>query len=552
MRLVYILYILFITLLPSVALADTCSVLEPGTTVKVSDRPAVYVLNARRELLYFPSGNEYKSWRDTDTYEGITTISQFCFDELPIPTLSPAGVSFRPGSYLLKRADNPQLYVVEPGNRVRKINVASATSLYGNSPVQTIPQSIWFNYTVSTAPEITDALPHSGMLVTNNDTYFFIDNENKLRTLSPETLTANHIRTDFFRPVSAETLQQFATGERITARHASLSDSTQSASTTLISSTRPLQAPVIGGPTTLRTGTSTAVVFPKLYFASTDKTSSLVRFQLQLDDSADFSSPVIDFTSRLLKNGKLSFSTRGKPPVGDVYTTGKYDAPLSDGTYYWRVKIIDSAGNESPYTTANNGNPAFYVDTSQLPTIDLHFVMVSPNRANLDEAQLISDSFAEISHYLVSDNGEQLVTLTNKNPVYYTAFNASSCGTIITEDNPLGTYALCKNTEIVDPSAITLLVSTKIPTSRSKLSKPIASIKLSHLIAPGARGRIIAHELGHVFNLGHICDEENSNIMVGVGNCTAEIPTTSLFSDKQVAVIKKRVAQYVSTFKKLQ
>jgi len=61
--------------------------------------------------------------------------------------------------------------------------------------------------------------------------------------------------------------------------------------------------------------------------------ASGVSYSLQVDDNADFSSPIIS------KEG-LTEST---------YTLTK-DEALSKGTYYWRVKAVDGAGNASGWT----------------------------------------------------------------------------------------------------------------------------------------------------------------------------------------------------------
>jgi len=61
--------------------------------------------------------------------------------------------------------------------------------------------------------------------------------------------------------------------------------------------------------------------------------ASGVSYSLQIDDNADFSSPIIS------KEG-LTEST---------YTLTK-DEALSKGTYYWRVEAVDGAGNASGWT----------------------------------------------------------------------------------------------------------------------------------------------------------------------------------------------------------
>ena len=61
----------------------------------------------------------------------------------------------------------------------------------------------------------------------------------------------------------------------------------------------------------------------------TDATA--VYYQLQVDDNADFSSPVVNKTKVTLSSTTL--------PV------------LADGVYYWRVRAVDAAGNASAWTS---------------------------------------------------------------------------------------------------------------------------------------------------------------------------------------------------------
>jgi hypothetical protein len=71
-------------------------------------------------------------------------------------------------------------------------------------------------------------------------------------------------------------------------------------------------------------------------------------YKLQVDDSADFASPVIDYTSESQAAGAKTF------PVSPT---------LSDGDYYWRVQVTNS-GTYSDWLPANSGQVAFRVDTT--------------------------------------------------------------------------------------------------------------------------------------------------------------------------------------------
>ena len=66
---------------------------------------------------------------------------------------------------------------------------------------------------------------------------------------------------------------------------------------------------------------------------STVVDATAVHYQLQLDETADFATPVV---SRTWLNG----------------SSWSVDTPLPDGVYYWRVRAVDAAGNASAWTAA--------------------------------------------------------------------------------------------------------------------------------------------------------------------------------------------------------
>ena len=92
--------------------------------------------------------------------------------------------------------------------------------------------------------------------------------------------------------------------------------------------------------------------------------SDTVAFHIQVDDTRDFSSPVIDYTSALGPQGAQTF-TVGQTPNGGLYSAGSINQNLASGTYYWRVQTIDQHGVKSPYQTANKGSLAFLIASSE-------------------------------------------------------------------------------------------------------------------------------------------------------------------------------------------
>jgi hypothetical protein len=169
-------------LVPTVVNAQAaCPTLEAGDLFKVPNNSAVYLLNADMERLYFPHATVYKTWYED--YSGVVEIPNTCVDAYPAPSSAPFGVNYRPGSTLVKVQISPSVYVVETGNKKSKLgSEAVARSLYGDnwaSKVMDIADVFWPNYT-TTGDEITEAVPHNGMLVKtsgSSNVYHVVDGE---------------------------------------------------------------------------------------------------------------------------------------------------------------------------------------------------------------------------------------------------------------------------------------------------------------------------------------------------------------------------------------
>lgn len=114
---------------------------------------------------------------------------------------------------------------------------------------------------------------------------------------------------------------------------------------------------------------------PDLTFTlSDDDSGDTVKYQIQIDDNSDFSSPVVDYTSALAAQGARTF-TVGQAAGSGTYTTGSSGQTLDDTSYYWRVKTIDDGSSASSYSTANSGAIAFQLDT----TFPIGFILESPS-----------------------------------------------------------------------------------------------------------------------------------------------------------------------------
>lgn len=112
------------------------------------------------------------------------------------------------------------------------------------------------------------------------------------------------------------------------------------------------------------TGAFTLDTTPTFTFTLSDADAAdTVKYKIQIDDSSDFGSAVVDYTSALAAQGSTSF-TVGQAAGSGSYTTGASGQTLSDGSYYWRVKTIDDDAAESSYSTANSGSVALQVDAT--------------------------------------------------------------------------------------------------------------------------------------------------------------------------------------------
>ncbi|KKR12423.1 MAG: hypothetical protein UT40_C0027G0003 [Candidatus Woesebacteria bacterium GW2011_GWA1_39_21b] len=149
-------------------------------------------------------------------------------------------------------------------------------------------------------------------------------------------------------------------------------------STIFTSSPNPYAPTSLGGHTT---GATTSDNAPGFTFSLSDPgVSDTVKYRIQIDDTPNFSSPVVDYTSALAAQGSRSF-TVGQAAGGGSYTTGSTGQTLSNGSYYWRVKAIDNTALESSYSTANSGSVAFIVDTSSQP-VDWPMAGANPQRTS--------------------------------------------------------------------------------------------------------------------------------------------------------------------------
>ena len=212
----------------AVANAETFPTLVAGQMVKVVGKAPIYVINGKGEALYYPTGDEFKSWFTDNVYKGkYTPITMAHFDTIKVPAVQPISAGYRPGSTLVKRESSDTLYVVQPGNTLAEIDAATASSLgYSTSKAFEVKLNAWGAYT-SRANKITSAVAHPGMYVKVNNVTYYVDATNKLREVTAAALSANGVKPAVVHSLGASAISGLATGEKIDGVLAELKDSTQ-------------------------------------------------------------------------------------------------------------------------------------------------------------------------------------------------------------------------------------------------------------------------------------------------------------------------------------
>lgn len=150
---------------------------------------------------------------------------------------------------------------------------------------------------------------------------------------------------------------------------------------------------------------------PTFSFTLSDEDSmDTVQYRIQIDDSEDFSSPVVDFTSASQAQGGYTF-TVGQAPSGGTYTLGNEGQTLGDSTYYWRVGGYDPTLYPVVYNIANEGEIAFGVDTT--PPVGELLVTDDSSSSNIRDVIILIpavDAGSGVSEMMISEGAQFVET----------------------------------------------------------------------------------------------------------------------------------------------
>ncbi|MDD4477245.1 MAG: hypothetical protein PHY40_03785 [Patescibacteria group bacterium] len=377
-------------LVPAVAVAEgVCPTLVAGDMIKVTGKPAIYAVDNNLKVLYFPSGDEFKSWRPNETYGGYISITQECYDSLPVPSAYPGAVNFRPGSYIVKRPSSDQLYVVEPNNTLAKITVEAAKALYGtNYKVMTVADAFWPHYIHQPSngnggADVTSAVAHPGMLVKVNNVNYYVDSDSKLREVSDTGFTANNFKTKFVRSLAASVIEGITAGEKIEAEVSGVADKTQSG---VVSTTT----------TTTTTTVSTGSLSISLA-ADTPASSSMIVSDLASDNSDSAGRVALAKFNFTANSGAVIVNSIKLKQTGISANNDISNLYLYDGDTF----IAQHNALSEKVFTFNKSAGLFTVGSGQTKTITVKADMAD----NLDSGKSIGMQIVASSDVLIDGSG---------------------------------------------------------------------------------------------------------------------------------------------------
>jgi len=161
----------------------------------------------------------------------------------------------------------------------------------------------------------------------------------------------------------------------------------------------PPDAPSNLGPTAYVDGSWSTDNTPTLTFTQNDPNADDVQYTIQIDDSAGFGSPVVDYTSGLLGHPGAGSFTVGQAAGGGSYNVNS--ATLPDGYYYWRVMSTDQYADASGWSVANGGAVAFRTDASTEGGGSIDDTYHPNDDVEVSASGFLADSYVDV--YVVND-----------------------------------------------------------------------------------------------------------------------------------------------------
>lgn len=146
-----------------------------GTLVKTTTDTAVYYIGLDEKRHAFPNANIYFSWYKD--FSDVQVITESKLAKYPLGK----NVLYRPGSRLVKIAEVPEVYAVEPGGNLRNLpSEAVAVALYGpnwSKKVDDLDISFFFDYNIAGVAEVVDdrAIYPRGTVVNFDSANYLVD-----------------------------------------------------------------------------------------------------------------------------------------------------------------------------------------------------------------------------------------------------------------------------------------------------------------------------------------------------------------------------------------
>jgi hypothetical protein len=167
------------------------------------------------------------------------------------------------------------------------------------------------------------------------------------------------------------------------------------------------------GPSNVISAIIVPTIRPTFSFTLSDPNPlDTMRYQIQISQNSDFSSPVVDYTSGLISQGTKSF-TVGQSAGTGTYTVGAQNQSLATGNYYWRVRATDNSGLQSNYTAGNGGSMAFIIDADPPAAFTPALDVTSPTTNQTPILTFSTTDNVAVDHYRVKIDGSSFITQTS-------------------------------------------------------------------------------------------------------------------------------------------